>query len=226
MNTLQTKKALVLSLALGVSLGVAACSGGSQPTPPAARVEPSAAPATPAAPNRAAAPAAAPSATAEQLTIDATASSVSFVASKITASHEGRFSDVSGHINLEPSDLTRSSIDLRIGIASLSIEPARLQGHLLTPDLLDSARYPEATFRSTSIVAATAGAYTVTGDMTIHGQTKRITFPATINVAPDGVVATAEMTLDRRDFGVVYPGMPDDLIRDEVVIRFDVRAPR
>lgn len=207
-----------IALVLTSALGFVACSGNSEPAPAAARVEsaPAAAPAVP----QVTAPA------GDALAFDAATSSVVFVASKVTASHEGRFSDVSGHLRFDAAEPSRSSFDLRVGIASLSIEPARLQGHLLTPDLLDAARFPEATFRSVSIAPASGGGYTVSGDMTIHGQTKRISFPATITVAQDAITATAEMTLDRRDFGVVYPGMPDDLIRDAVVLRVNLRAPR
>ncbi len=66
----------------------------------------------------------------------------------------------------------------------------------------------------------------MTGNLTLHGQTRAITFPANITLSVAEMHATAEFTINRRDFGIVYPGMPDDLIRDGVVIRFDVRAPR
>ena len=48
--------------------------------------------------------------------------------------------------------------------------------------------------------------------------------PATIEIGPDGVMAQAEFSLMRFDFDLVYPGKPDDLIRDEVVVKFDLVA--
>lgn len=214
MNTARTKLAISLLLALGV----AACAD--VPEAPRATV-------APASPTTATQPPAAEGAT-ETLALDPAASSLVFVGAKVTAQHEGRFSDVTGSVRLDPADLTRSSFDLRVGIASLAIEPARLQGHLLSPDLLDVAQFPEATFRSTSIVAggAAGATHTVTGDLTLHGRTKRVSFPATITVAASNVTARAEFTIDRRDFGVVYPGMPDDLIKDDVVLRIALSAPR
>jgi polyisoprenoid-binding protein YceI len=161
-------------------------------------------------------------------------STLGFTAAKVTASHDGSFGEWSGTIDLARSgDPTASRVNVSIVVDSLVIEPARLAGHLRTPDLLDVARFPTATFRSTQIAAGATGqvgdaaaTHTVTGDFTLHGQTRAITFPAIITVTDGEVSARAEFSINRQDFGITYPGMPDDLIRDEVVIRFDIHAPR
>ena len=82
---------------------------------------------------------------------------------------------------------------------------------------------PESTFESTAIEASAEG-YTVTGNLMLHGVTKSVSFPAQIEIAPDRVTAQAEFFVKRFDFDIVYPGKPDDLIRDEVVIKFDLVA--
>lgn len=196
--------------------------------PAAPTPSPAPAPVAPAAPG----PAATPSGSSA-LTIDRASSSVGFTAAKVTASHDGSFTDFAGTIDLPSEDPTQGRVSVTIQMASLVIEPARLSSHLRTPDLLDVERFPTATFESTSIAAGGAGSvggapatHTVTGSFTLHGQTRSITFPAVISVAGDAVTASAEFSIDRQDFGITYPGMPDDLIRDEVVIRFRVRAPR
>jgi polyisoprenoid-binding protein YceI len=161
-------------------------------------------------------------------------STLGFTAAKVTASHDGSFGEWSGTIDLARSgDPTASRVSVSIVMDSLVIEPARLAGHLRTPDLLDVAQFPTATFRSTQIAAGgtgqvgdTAATHTVTGDFTLHGQTRTITFPAVIAVSDAEVSARAEFSINRQDFGITYPGMPDDLIRDAVVIRFDIHAPR
>ena len=66
--------------------------------------------------------------------------------------------------------------------------------------------------------------HTVAGDFTIHGETKRITFPAKIEVNGDDVHASTEFALNRQDFGVTYPGRPDDLVQDKVVLTVDFHA--
>lgn len=163
----------------------------------------------------------------QPLAIDVSRSSVGFTGSKVTASHDGRFTDFSGTVRLDPESIERSSVSITIQMSSLQIEPERLHGHLLSPDLFDAAQFPTATFESTRIVAGgEGGTHTVTGNLTLHGQTRAITFPATIELGSSDVHARAELTLNRRDFGIIYPGMPDDLIRDDVVVRFDVHAPR
>ena len=55
---------------------------------------------------------------------------------------------------------------------------------------------------------------------------KSISFPATITVEEDRVVAQAEFSIKRFDFGIVYKGRADDLIRDDVVIKLDLVAAR
>jgi polyisoprenoid-binding protein YceI len=178
-------------------------------------------------------PVAAPRAAAnETLTIDRAASSVGFTGAKVSGSHDGTFTDFSGTIALAP-DVTASSVNVTIQIGSLAIEPQRLHDHLLSPELFGAAEFPTAVFQSTAITEGGTGTvdgapatHTVTGNLTLHGETHAISFPAVIAVAPSAVTARAEFTILRQDFGIVYPGMPDDLIRNEVVIRFSVVAPR
>ena len=68
--------------------------------------------------------------------------------------------------------------------------------------------------------------YEVTGNLSLHGATKAITFPATIRMEKKKVRAKADFSINRKDFGIVYPGKPDDLIRDGVRIQFLVEAKR
>ena len=68
--------------------------------------------------------------------------------------------------------------------------------------------------------------HTVTGPLDLLGIKKTVTFPATINVAADAVSVASEFAINRKDFGIVYAGKADDLIRDEVVLKLAVKAPR
>jgi polyisoprenoid-binding protein YceI len=215
------------SLALASLLFVAACDDHTEGVT-AAEV----APATPAA-TAPSAPSVPPPATRETLTVDRASSSIGFTGAKVTGSHDGSFSDFTGTIQLDPGNVTASAVEMTVQIASLHIEPERLSQHLLTPDFFDAAQFPTATFRSTSITEGGTGTvgdrpatHTITGELTMRGTTRTISFPAVVVVTPNEVTAQSEFTIQRRDFGIVYPGMPDDLIRDEVVLRFQMRAPR
>jgi polyisoprenoid-binding protein YceI len=64
----------------------------------------------------------------------------------------------------------------------------------------------------------------VTGNLELHGVTKSITFPATIKMSADAVDVDAEFAINRKDFGIVYAGKPDDLIKDDVLIKLEIRA--
>lgn len=214
-----------LALASLLALTVAACGSNDEHTEGVTRAAASepAAPATPAA----------PSAARETLAIDRASSSVGFTGAKVTATHDGSFSQFEGTIELDPQDLTASSVRVTVQMSSLSIEPAQLAAHLLNPDFFDAPQFPTATFESTAVRAGGEGTvggqpatHTVTGNMTMRGQTRSISIPAIVTVEPTGVRARSEFTINRRDFDIVYPGMPDDLISNDVVIRFDVRAPR
>ena len=154
-------------------------------------------------------------------TIDPSQSTLGFVGSKITGSHDGGFNVFEGTINVVNNDPTASSVSVRIDTTSLWADDDRLTDHLKSSDFFDVGNLPEATFESTSIEPAADG-FTVTGNLTLHGVTKSISFPAQIEVGAGRVTAQAEFFVKRFDFDIVYPGKPDDLIRDEVVIKFDL----
>ncbi len=151
-------------------------------------------------------------------------STVEWTGSKVTGSHDGGFREFSGAVTLAEGEVR--GVELTIQTASLYSDNEDLTGHLRSDEFFDVERLPTATFRTTAIAAggAEGATHTVTGDLTLHGVTKAIRFPATIQVVRDEVRAQAEFAIDRQDFGVTYPGRPDDLIRDGVVIRFDIHA--
>ena len=164
---------------------------------------------------------------AEKLVISPENSKVEFVAAKVTRSHNGSFKQFAGTIDFAPNDLDNSHVTIDIDTASVVTDEPDLTAHLKTPDFFDVAKYPKATFISTKITPNESnGTQTVTGNFDLHGVKKSITFPATIQVAPDSVSVTAEFAINRKDFGIVYAGKADDLIRDGVVIKLTIKAPR
>ncbi len=144
-------------------------------------------------------------------------STVTWVGSKVTGRHDGGFHVFEGEIYLVNDDPTASSVSVTIDTTSLWSDTDRLTGHLKSADFFDVETYPTATFTSTSIVAAESG-YTVTGNLNLHGVEKSISFPAEIEVAGGDVTINALFAIKRFDFGIEYPGMTDDLIRDEIAL--------
>lgn len=161
---------------------------------------------------------------ANALAINPSNSKVEFVGAKVTASHPGGFTDFSGKVELgEP--IEQSRVQLTIQTASLYADKEKLTKHLQSPDFFDVAKFPTATFESTEIKKEGEG-HTVSGKLTLHGVTKQISFPATISASDTEVSANAEFSINRQDFGINYPGMKDDLIRDLVVIKLSLRLPK
>ena len=167
------------------------------------------------------APVTAPAAGAVNYAFSNEGSKVEFVGAKVSAKHEGSFAAFRGSIALLDGDPTKSTVTAEIDIASLTIEPAKLAGHLKTPDFFDAAKFPKAKFTSTAIKAGgeNGATHTVTGNLELHGVTKAITFPAKIKVEGEQVSVDAEFAINRKDFGIVYAGMADDLIKDDVLIK-------
>jgi polyisoprenoid-binding protein YceI len=165
----------------------------------------------------------------ELFTVDATSSTIGFVGAKVTGSHEGSFKTFVGTIDLVDGKIESSQVDLSIDTASLTTDDTQLVGHLKSPDFFDVAKFPKATFTSTSIVAqagANGATHLVTGNLELHGIKKSISFPAKISVEGGAVKASADFVINRKDFGMVYPGMADNLIKDDVAIKLAVNGTR
>jgi polyisoprenoid-binding protein YceI len=165
---------------------------------------------------------------AEMLTLDAAGSSLGFTGSKVTGSHPGKFEKISGSVTLVGGKAEGGKVMVTADIDSLKTDQEKLDGHLKSPDFFDAGKFPKATFTSAEIKAGGEGgaSHTVIGELELHGVKKTVSFPANITVGADAVTGTAEFSINRKDFGIVYPGKPDDLIRDGVVLKLSLKAPR
>lgn len=120
----------------------------------------------------------------------------------------GRFNDISGSFSYDAGNIGASSITVKIDPASLDSNHAARDEHLRSADYLDVAKYPEAGFVSTSIHDLGNGKVHVTGNFTLHGVTKEISFEAVRTgegETPFGdyrVGFDAETTLNTADYGI------------------------
>jgi polyisoprenoid-binding protein YceI len=165
---------------------------------------------------------------AKRFTFDEASSSIEFVGAKVTGKHVGKFGAFQGVIQLVPNELTKSQISVSVDAASLTSDDAKLTKHLKSPDFFAVEQYPKARFTSTSIApsGAEGATHTITGNLELRGVTKQIEFPAHITAMAEAIEATAEFSINRKDFGVAYSGMAGDLIRDQVLLMIKVRATR
>ena len=159
-------------------------------------------------------------------TFSAADSKVEFVGAKITGKHDGSFKTFNGTISVPEGKPEVGSVKVEIETNSLTVDNAKLEGHLKTADFFDVGKYPKASFTSTAIAPSTDSGKThvITGNLELHGVTKSISFPANVRVSEGAVESDAEFVINRKDFGITYPGMPDDLIKDEVLLKLQIRA--
>lgn len=150
-------------------------------------------------------------------------STIGFVGSKVTGSHTGGFREFDGTFTLTGPTPEGAAIHVTIDMRSTWTDADRLTSHLMTADFFEVETYPSATFNSTAVTAS-GDAWAVTGELDLHGVTNEIIFPATIAVAGDTLTAQASFEINRFDWGIAYAGRPDDLIRPEVAIDFDITA--
>jgi polyisoprenoid-binding protein YceI len=153
-------------------------------------------------------------------------SKIEWTGSKVTGSHDGSFASFSGTIGLGQGSMEMGSVTIDIDTTTLEATPEKLVNHLKSPDFFDVAKFPKARFASTAVKAGgeKGATHTITGNLELHGVTKSVSFPATITVGTAAVDAKAIFTINRKDFGLNYPGKADDLIRDDVVIKLTIHA--
>jgi len=149
-------------------------------------------------------------------------STISFVGSKVTGSHEGGFKAFDGTIAVADGKIVAPS-KVTIQVESLWADNGRLTRHLKSPDFFDAAGIPTAEFAVTSMKDTPEGPE-ITGNLTLHGITKSISFKPDVTISDSEVSLKAEFDIMRFDFGIDFKGKADDLIREEVVIKLDVIA--
>ena len=145
---------------------------------------------------------------ADDYGIDPVHSSVTFKAGHLgLAWIHGRFNAFSGGFTVDKDAPEKCSFTLTVKAESVDTNNAQRDKHLKSPDFFNVKQFPQITFKSTA-VKADKGGYEVTGDLTLHGQTKPVTFTLKGGREaqfPPGTRRTgfsAELTLKRGDFGM------------------------
>ena len=121
---------------------------------------------------------------------------------------KGSFNGLSGTLSEHATDATLSSVEASIDVATVTTGDPQRDAHLKSADFFEVEKYPTMTFSSTQVKPNEDG-YKVTGDLTLHGVTKQVTFNVDGPSAPGkdpwgntriGLSATAK--INRKDFGL------------------------
>ncbi|MCA9662113.1 MAG: YceI family protein [Myxococcales bacterium] len=168
---------------------------------------------------------AAKAAEARAVPVDAARSRVHALGAKITAKHPISFEDFDASYRVDGGAIV--GVDVTVKMDSLKADDDKLTAHLKDSDFFDVERHPTATFKSAKIVAEAGddgATHTVSGALTMHGVTQNISFPAKLSDRDGRLDTSAEFVINRKDYGISYPGMPDDLIQDNVVLTIELSA--
>jgi polyisoprenoid-binding protein YceI len=144
---------------------------------------------------------------ADDYALDAMHSGVTFKISHLGLSWVyGRFNDFSGAFTIDP-DPAKCSFALTVKTESVDTNNAKRDEHLRSPDFFNAKQFPVIAFKSTA-VKAIANGFEVTGDLTLHGETKAVKFALVGGRKaefPKGVQRTGfsmEVVLKRSEFGM------------------------
>lgn len=157
------------------------------------------------------------SALAADWNLDKSHSSVNFsVKHLVVATVRGQFTDFDGSASFDPKDLSTLKTNFTVQIASVNTDNEKRDGHLKTGDFFDAENHPTMTFVSKKAEQVAPGKAKLTGDLTIRGVTKEVTFDVEgFNEevkTPWGMYAvggTATTTINRFDFGVSWDNKID-----------------
>ena len=190
-------------------------------------------------------------ASGEVFKVDTTESKIEWVATKVSGFHTGTVNIKSGELNVQDGKVNGGNFVLDMTSIVVSGPPGsdeksnnKLLGHLKSPDFFEVEAHPIASFVITSVapfngtVKDTADprqesiskykvanpTHTVSGNLTIKGITKNIEFPASIVASNNSVNAIARFNIDRTQWNIIYPGKPDDLIRNDIHLGISLKA--
>ena len=146
---------------------------------------------------------------------------------------KGQFAQVSGVLVLDEKDLTDSRVEASIDGASINTRDAQRDTHLKSADFLHVEKFPTLSFKSTRLSHASDADLAVTGDLTIRGITRPVTFtvegptpPAKDPWGNTRLGLSASTKINRKDFGLTWNTALETggiLVGDEVTITLDVQ---
>ena len=144
---------------------------------------------------------------------------------------QGEFTKLTGTVQLDDQDISKSTVNATIDVNSLDTRVQNRDNDLKSDHFFDVGKFPTITFQSTKIVSTGEGTAKMTGNLTLHGVTKEVTFDVTgptkvIQVMGTRRGASATTKINRQDFGMVFmsnslPG-GDQMIGDTVTITLDI----
>jgi len=166
--------------------------------------------------------------------IDLSHSAIHFsVRHMVVSKTRGRFTRWSGQIVFDPENPPASKVEVTIEPASIDTADPQRDAHLRSADFFDVEKYPKASFKSTKVVDLGGDKYQITGDLTVHGVTHRVTFDVVFEGSAkdpwggERAGFSGTLPLDRKDFGLTWNKALETgglLVGDKVELVLEVEA--
>jgi polyisoprenoid-binding protein YceI len=163
--------------------------------------------------------------------IDPNHSSVGFTIRHFFSKVPGAFDKFSGTLEFDPADPAAAKVKVDIDPASIDTKTPKRDDHLRSSDFFDVAKFPTMTFESTKVTKGEGNAFSVEGNLTMHGVTKPVTLAVNFlgsGPALGGQRAGFEATtkIDRKEFGIVWNKVVDTgtMLGDDVDISIGIEA--
>ena len=154
-------------------------------------------------------------------TIDAARSSVSATFKQMGVPVEGKFKKVGGQVGYDPANPAAAQAKIDVEVASFDLGDAQYNREVQQKDWFDTARFPTATFVSTSVKAAGAGRLEVAGKLTVKGRSFDIRVPLSVRNDAGATVFDGSVPIRRLAFAIGEGEWKDTaLLADEVLLRF------
>jgi polyisoprenoid-binding protein YceI len=146
---------------------------------------------------------------------------------------KGSFPGLSGVLTLNETDHIISGVEASVDVAGINTGDAQRDGHLKSADFFDVEKFPTMTFKSNSVQAKGGGAFAVSGDLTLHGVTRPVTFafdevsePSKDHWGNLRIGLSAATRINRKDFGLTWNSALETggmLVGEEVAIHLDIQ---
>ena len=167
--------------------------------------------------------------------VDTKASTIEWVAKKVTGQHSGTISFGASTLNVEKKKISGGALTVdmtTIADTDLGTSPmnAKLVGHLKSDDFFGVEKFPVSTLALKKVEAKSGTVYHFTADLTIKGTTSPIEFDAEVVETSGQLTATGVMTINRAKFNIKYgsgsffEGLGDKLIYDDFTLNFKLVA--
>ena len=166
----------------------------------------------------------------DKLAVDPAGSSITWLGKKVTGQHTGTINLHSGELILNEGKLAGGSFtgDMAFLENKDLTDPeykGKLEKHLKSDDFFAVEKYPTSKFEITEVKDLGNNKIAVAGNLTLRDATKNITYEAdVIESSATKFAAKADFNINRKDWGVAYEGMKDDLISDEINFKIHIVA--